>query len=66
MLVERRKPRMARVGIFGVGHHTYWPQFAGLREELLGYMWVVAEQVLAATVGHRRPSRRPGGAASLT
>jgi L-arabinose isomerase len=38
MLVERRKPRTARVGLFGVGHHTYWGQFPGLRDELLGYM----------------------------
>jgi len=50
MLVERRKPRTARVGIFGVGHHTYWPQFAGLRDELLGYMREFAEQVRANAV----------------
>jgi len=28
--VERRKPLTARVGIVGVGHHTYWKQFDGL------------------------------------
>ena len=28
--IERRKPLEARVGVVGVGHHTYWNQFAGL------------------------------------
>ncbi|MEI7731035.1 MAG: L-fucose/L-arabinose isomerase family protein [Verrucomicrobiota bacterium] len=35
-LIPRRKPLAARVGVFGVGHHTYWGQFPGLREELQG------------------------------
>jgi L-arabinose isomerase len=33
-LLRRRKPLTARIGIFGVGHHTYWSQFQGLREEM--------------------------------
>jgi len=33
-LIPRRKPLTARVGLFGVGHHTYWAQFDGLREEM--------------------------------
>ena len=45
MLVEQRKPLTARVGIFGVGHATYWDQFPGLREELLGYLDVFEKQV---------------------
>lgn len=28
--VPRHKPLFARVGVFGVGHATYWPQFPGL------------------------------------
>jgi len=32
--VERRKPLAARVGVLGVGHHTYWGQFDGLYAEL--------------------------------
>jgi len=28
--IERLKPLTARVGIIGVGHHTYWDQFEGL------------------------------------
>ncbi len=33
--IARRKPLAARVGVFGVGFHVYWPQFDGLRDELL-------------------------------
>ena len=35
--IERRKPLSARVGVFGVGHDTYWPQFDGLLDSLLGW-----------------------------
>ncbi len=35
------------IGLFGIGLDTYWPQFAGLRERLEGYLTVV-EQRLAA------------------
>src|SRR4051812_10649451 len=34
MVIPRRKALNARIGIFGVGHHTYWPQFEGLLEEM--------------------------------
>ena len=27
-----------RVGLFGIGLDTYWPQFAGLEERLKGYL----------------------------
>ncbi|NIA20551.1 MAG: arabinose isomerase [Anaerolineaceae bacterium] len=37
MLIERRKPRAAKIGIFAVGHDTYWDQFDGLLKELMGY-----------------------------
>lgn len=32
-----RHPEQAKVGVFNVGFHRYWPQFAGLRERLEGY-----------------------------
>ena len=32
--VPRRRPLTARVGVLGVGHHTYWPQFEGLYAKL--------------------------------
>jgi len=31
-----------RVGLFGIGLDTYWPQFAGLKERLEGYLTKVA------------------------
>ena len=32
--IPRRKPLAANVGVFGVGHHTYWAQFDGLLDEM--------------------------------
>ena len=37
--------KTARIGIFGVGHGTYWEQFPGLREKLLEYHGVFCEKV---------------------
>lgn len=34
--IPRRKPLTARVGVFGVGHKTYWGQFDGLLDEMRG------------------------------
>ncbi|GHU38271.1 hypothetical protein FACS1894172_21760 [Spirochaetia bacterium] len=36
---------MVRVGLFGIGLDTYWGQFAGLRERLLGYECRIAERL---------------------
>jgi L-arabinose isomerase len=41
-------PTPLRIGLFGVGLDTYWPQFEGLRDRLLGYQSRVCER-LAAT-----------------
>jgi L-arabinose isomerase len=35
MMIERKKPLTAKVGLFGVGHAVYWGQFEGLLEKLL-------------------------------
>lgn len=40
----RPGPR-ARVGVFGIGLDTYWPQFAGLKERIEGYQRRVEERV---------------------
>ncbi|MBN2327110.1 MAG: L-fucose/L-arabinose isomerase family protein [Candidatus Omnitrophica bacterium] len=32
--IPRRKPLQANIGVFGVGHYAYWPQFDGLLDEL--------------------------------
>jgi L-arabinose isomerase len=45
MRVQRRKPRTARVGVFGVGYHTYWKQFPGLLEELQCKLGVLVRKV---------------------
>src|SRR5579871_3725764 len=33
-IIGRRKPLTAKVGVFGVGHYAYWPQFDGLLDEM--------------------------------
>lgn len=43
--IARRKPLTARIGVFGVGYHAYWPQFDGLRDELLRKMAVFVDMV---------------------
>ncbi len=48
--VPRRKPRTANVGIFGVGHHTYWGQFPGLHDDMLGKIDVLVKKVEANEV----------------
>jgi L-arabinose isomerase len=50
MKIERRKPRTARVGIFGVGYHVYWNQFPGLLDELRNKFEVLGEKVGATGV----------------
>ncbi|MCE5250356.1 L-fucose/L-arabinose isomerase family protein [bacterium] len=32
--IERRKKLTAHIGVFGVGHYTYWSQFEGLLDEM--------------------------------
>ena len=34
-----------RIGLFGIGLDTYWPQFAGLKERLEGYVSRVAQKL---------------------
>ena len=38
-------PSCLRVGLFGIGLEAYWPQFAGLKERLEGYVRSVAERL---------------------
>jgi L-arabinose isomerase len=37
--------RSLKLGLFGIGLDTYWPQFAGLEERLKGYVARVAEKI---------------------
>jgi L-arabinose isomerase len=48
--VPRRKPLVANVGIFGVGHHSYWAQFDGLLNEMHRKLQVFAKRVRALGV----------------
>lgn len=36
-MIERLKKRTARIGVFAVAHDTYWIQFEGLRDNIMGY-----------------------------
>lgn len=48
--IARRKPRTARVGLFGVGHYTYWDQFPGLKDEMYAKMDTLVGKVKATGV----------------
>ena len=48
--ISRRKPRTARIGVFGVGFHAYWPQFNGLLDELRGKLDIFVGKVGAHDV----------------
>jgi L-arabinose isomerase len=43
--IPRRKPLVANIGIFGVGHHAYWAQFDGLLNEMHRKLDVFAKKV---------------------
>ena len=45
--IPRRKPLAATIGVFGVGHHTYWPQFDGLLDEMKRKLAVFMNKVRA-------------------
>ncbi len=48
--IPRRRPRTASIGVFGVGHYTYWSQFEGLRDEMLHKIGVLVKRVEAQEV----------------
>lgn len=54
MQIPRRKPLSANIGLFGVGHDTYWHQFDGLLDELNGYLEVFASKVESQDVAVTR------------
>lgn len=41
---------MSKVGLFGIGLDTYWPQFKGLRERLVGYQRQIGKRLKAEGV----------------
>ena len=36
-MIERKQKRQAKIGVFAVGHETYWGQFEGLLDNLMGF-----------------------------
>lgn len=48
--IARRKPLRAKVGVFGVGHFTYWGQFEGFLDEMHGKLSRFEEKVRACGV----------------
>ena len=48
--VPRRKPRTANIGVFGVGHYTYWKQFDGLLDAMHRKIGVLVEKVKSQEV----------------
>ena len=36
-MIERKHPRAGKIGIFAVAHATYWEQFEGLLDNIMGY-----------------------------
>lgn len=48
--IPRRKKRTANIGIFGVGHYTYWKQFEGLLDEMHQKLDVLVGRVKAQDV----------------
>ncbi|MDQ2946559.1 MAG: arabinose isomerase, partial [Acidobacteriota bacterium] len=51
--IPRRKPLTANVGVFGVGHHAYWPQFEGLLDEMHRKLAVFVNKVRGNEVNVR-------------
>ncbi len=37
--------RALKIGLFGIGLDTYWPQFVGLKERLEGYVKIVEHRL---------------------
>ena len=36
-MIERKNKRTAKIGIFAVAHATYWAQFDGLYDNIMGF-----------------------------
>ncbi|MDF2925206.1 MAG: L-fucose isomerase-like protein [Paenibacillaceae bacterium] len=49
-MLERLKTRTANVGFFAVGHDTYWHQFEGLLDSLMGYHGILKDMIAGNSV----------------
>ncbi|HEY7352392.1 MAG TPA: arabinose isomerase [Terriglobales bacterium] len=50
-MTNRYEKTGLKVGLFGIGLDTYWPQFPGLRERLIGYMQQVEQRLSRSDIG---------------
>src|SRR6185503_24857 len=50
-VINRTMDTGIKIGLFGIGLDTYWPQFAGLKERLEGYLEEVEEKLSAISPG---------------
>ncbi|MCX7044633.1 MAG: L-fucose/L-arabinose isomerase family protein [Candidatus Sumerlaeota bacterium] len=50
MKIPRLKPLTAKIGVFGVGHYTYWSQFPGLLDEMHHKLKVLVGKIQAPGV----------------
>ena len=50
MLIMNTSRHELRVGLFGIGLDTYWPQFPGLRDRLAGYTQLVATRLASFNI----------------
>ena len=48
--MQTKTKRPLRVGLFGIGLDSYWPQFKGLKQRLEGYVRVVRDRLKRAGV----------------
>ena len=49
-MIPRRKPLNANIGVIGVGLDTYWDQFEGLHDVMLGKMQTFTDKLAAHSV----------------
>lgn len=45
MINTKMNINTTKIGLFGIGLDTYWPQFEGLEQRLIGYLDVVAQGI---------------------
>ena len=44
-MIERKSKRIAKIGVFAVAHATYWGQFEGLFDNIMGYHNDLCEKI---------------------
>lgn len=46
-MINQMKNNSLKIGLFGIGLDTYWPQFEGLKERLEGYLAIIHQRLAA-------------------